>query len=89
MELLATGQSEFLVVSEQYRSTPILDSLVYERFAPDFWHLRGIVSSYSQRDIVVRAVLTNGVLRLYRDQYLEAQFTSSAEREMLERQGGR
>ena len=77
---------EFLVVSEQYRSTAIVDSMVYQRFAPDFWHCRGFVSSYSERDIGVQVVLSGGVLSLYRDQQLQAQFKSTAQQEMRERQ---
>jgi len=43
-QLVVQGTSQFLVVSEQFKSTAIVDSLVYERFAANLWHLRGIVS---------------------------------------------
>ena len=86
-QLVVQGTSQFLVVSEQFKSTAIVDSLVYERFAANLWHLRGIVSSYSGRDVLVRSVLTNGILSLYRDDRLQSQFATTAEQEMLDRQG--
>ena len=78
--------NEFLIVTEQFRSTKLLDTAVYERFADKIWYLRGIVSSYSRGGFLVNAVFTNRVLSIYRDQQLQMQFMST---EMSEQFGGR
>lgn len=85
IDRVGAGEGEFMVVSDQYRSTGILNSLIYQRFESDFWHCRGMVSSYSHRDLSITLKFSAGVLSLYRDNQLQAQFSSTFNQEMAER----